>query len=113
MLLVTTANGCEDTIQKTVTVHPDFAVYAPNAFTPNGDGLNDFFQVKGLGIKTYLLQIYSRWGDLIYESNNLEDQWDGKYNGEFVETGTYAFTIKYESMLNKDYSLEGTVTVMR
>lgn len=113
LLLVTTANGCEDTIQKTVTVHPDFAVYAPNAFTPNGDGLNDFFQVKGLGIKTYLLQIYSRWGDLIYESNNLEDQWDGKFNGEFVETGTYAYTIKYESMLNKNYSLEGTVTVMR
>jgi hypothetical protein len=50
---------------------------------------------------------------MIYESTNLEDQWDGKFNGEYVEPGTYAYTIKYESMLDKNYSLEGTVTVMR
>lgn len=113
LLLITTANGCEDTIQKTVLVHPDFAVYAPNAFTPNGDGLNDVFEIKGLGIKQYLLQVYSRWGEMIYESTNLENQWDGKFNGEFVEPGTYAYTIKYKSMLDKDYTKEGTVTVMK
>lgn len=112
-LLVTTANGCEHETEKEVVVHPDFAVHAPNAFTPNGDGLNDVFDVKGVGIKVYLLQIYSRWGDLMYESNNLEDQWDGKFNGELVPDGTYVYTINYKSMLDKDYVKKGTVTVTR
>ena len=111
LLIVTTSNGCENEILKEVTIHPDFSVYAPNAFTPNGDGLNDFFEVKGLGIKTYLLQVYSRWGDLMYESNNLEDQWDGKFNGKLVPVGTYVYVANYRSMIDKDYTKEGTVTV--
>jgi gliding motility-associated-like protein len=112
-LLITTSNGCTDEIEKEVLIHPDFAVYAPNAFTPNGDGLNDYFEIKGIGIKQYLLQVYSRWGEVIYESTNLEEQWDGKFNGDFVSPGTYVFTINYTSMLDKDFTDKGTVTVMR
>ncbi len=112
-LLITTSNGCESEMQKEVIVHPDFAVYAPSAFTPNGDGLNDVFEVKGIGIKQYLMQVFSRWGEMIYESNNLENHWDGKFNGEFVSPGTYVYTVNYKSMLDKDYTLKGTVTVMK
>ena len=100
-------------IEKEVIVHPDIAVHAPNAFTPNGDGLNDVFEIKGVGINEYLLQVYSRWGELIYESKNLEDQWDGKFNGELVPAGTYVYTINYKSMLNRDYNKKGSVTVVR
>ena len=112
VLVTTTSNGCENTTEKTVTIHPDLAVYAPNAFTPNGDGLNDFFEVKGLGIKKYKLQIYSRWGELIYESENLEDQWDGTFNGKKVPADTYIYNIYYTSMVDKSSTLKGTVTVM-
>ncbi len=112
-LVTTSANGCENTTEKEVLIHPDFAVYAPNAFTPNDDGLNDVFEVKGLGIKHFQLQIYSRWGELIYESDNLEEQWDGTFNGNKVPAGTYVYKINYTSMIDKDYDLEGTVTVMR
>ena len=112
ILVTSTVNGCEHTSQKEVTIHPDFAVYAPNAFSPNGDGLNDVFEVKGIGISQYLLQIFSRWGELMYESKNLEDQWDGTFDGKKVPAATYVYKINYTSMINKDYDLEGTVTVM-
>ncbi|HEY9113923.1 MAG TPA: PKD domain-containing protein [Bacteroidales bacterium] len=111
-LIVTTAAGCENESTQEVTVFPNFAVYAPSAFTPNGDGKNDLFEVKGIGIKNYHLQIYSRWGELIYESFNLEEMWDGKVDGTLVESATYAFLIKYQSMLGKDADVKGTVTVM-
>ena len=113
LLLVTTPNGCENTSEKEVIIHPDIALYAPNAFTPNGDGLNDVFDVKGVAVNKYLLQIFSRWGDLIYESKNLEEQWDGKFNGELVPAGTYVYTINYTNMLNKEYTKKGSVTVVR
>ncbi|NOY51733.1 MAG: PKD domain-containing protein [Chlorobi bacterium] len=110
---IITANGCSSNMEKELTIHPDFVVYAPNAFSPNGDGMNDFFEIKGIGLKAYNLQVFSRWGELIFESNNIEDQWDGKYNGDFVPTGTYVYTIKYTSMLDKDKVLEGSVTVLK
>lgn len=110
---IITENGCESSTEMNVTVHPDFVVYAPSVFSPNGDGLNDVFEIKGIGLKKFNLQVFSRWGELIFESTNIEDQWDGKYNGEFVPTGTYVYTIKYTSMLDKDKVLEGTVTVLK
>lgn len=112
-LITTTTNGCQHEVSKDVVIHPDLAVYAPNAFTPNGDGKNDDFEVKGTGVNSYLLQIYSRWGELVYESTNLEDKWDGTYNGSLVPTGTYVYSINYRSMIDKDYKLHGTVTVIR
>jgi len=111
-LLATTNAGCENESSAEVTVFPNFAVYAPSAFTPNGDGKNDFFEVKGIGIQNYHLQVYSRWGQLIYESFNLEEMWDGKVNGALVESASYAFLINYQSMLGKEATVKGTVTVM-
>ncbi|MFA5417397.1 MAG: gliding motility-associated C-terminal domain-containing protein, partial [Bacteroidales bacterium] len=93
--------------------HPDFAVYAPSAFTPNGDGKNDVFEIKGTGIKTLQIQIYSRWGELIFESNDMLKQWDGTINGNPAPTGTYVYQISYTSMINLSYSYKGTVTLVR
>lgn len=112
-LEVVNNNGCEDTISKKVIIHPDFAVYAPTAFTPNGDGKNDSFEVKGIGIKTYQIQIYSRWGELIYESKNLSDQWDGTIKGTPAPAGSYVYKITYRSMIDLDYTTQGTVTLIR
>jgi len=113
VLITSTPNGCENTMEKEVIVHPNFAVYPPTAFTPNGDGLNDKFEVKGVGIKQFKIQIFSRWGDLIYEANNLEDYWDGTgSDGKLVPPGTYVYTIFYTSMLDHDYTKKGSVTVM-
>ncbi|MBC8553991.1 MAG: choice-of-anchor L domain-containing protein [Candidatus Brocadiales bacterium] len=112
-LFATTSNGCQNNVSKNVTIHPDFAVFPPNAFTPNGDGENDTFEIKGAGISQYLLQVYSRWGELIFESTSLENHWDGTYNGNLVAIGTYVYSINYRSMLNREYTINGTVTVIR
>lgn len=109
ILIASTENGCEDSTSFKVTVHPDFAVFIPNAFTPNGDGLNDTFKVKGVGVKEYNLQIYSRWGKKVYESNNLEDEWDAVD----VPGGTYVYVIHAKTLLDNPIEEKGTVTVVK
>lgn len=74
-------------------VIPPVSIYIPNAFTPNGDGLNDMFGVKGEGIRDYHLYIYNRWGEMIWESSNPHQQWDGKKDGRMAETGVYVYKL--------------------
>jgi len=62
MLLVQNSYGCIDTITRIVKVIPEFVMYVPNAFTPNADGINDFFTIAGLGIEDAIISIYNRWG---------------------------------------------------
>jgi len=112
-LIATTSFGCIDSTSKSVTIHPDFAVFPPNAFTPNGDGENDFFVVNGTGISAYAIRIYSRWGELMFESQDITDHWDGSYKGSQVPPGTYVYKINYRSMIDRDYSINGTVTIIR
>ncbi|HRD40555.1 MAG TPA: gliding motility-associated C-terminal domain-containing protein, partial [Bacteroidia bacterium] len=75
-LVVKSDKGCIDTITKIIVVGEDFGIYIPNAFTPNGDGLNDFFQPKGFGIKDYELEIFDRWGERIFNTKVFEEGWD-------------------------------------
>jgi gliding motility-associated-like protein len=72
---------------------PPLHLYIPSAFSPNGDGLNDNFGVKGEGVKNYRLLIYNRWGEIIFESTNPKQEWDGKYAGNKVEQGTYVYQL--------------------
>lgn len=75
-------------------------LYVPNAFSPNGDGQNDFFTVFGEAVLEYDIRIFNRWGQVVYASNdagavnNPEAGWDGRFRGEDQETGTYIFTIQ-------------------
>jgi gliding motility-associated-like protein len=72
---------------------PPLSIYIPSAFTPNNDGMNDTFGVKGEGIKDFRILVYNRWGEVIFESTNAKMQWDGKYKGTPVEQGTYVYQV--------------------
>lgn len=85
-------------------VIPPVSIYIPNAFTPNGDGLNDSFGVKGEGIRDYHLYIYNRWGVMIWESANPHQTWDGIYEGRPAEQGVYVY-----KLLAKGYGEKGKV----
>lgn len=111
-MLTVSPNGCENSDEKEVTIHPDANVFPPNAFTPDGDGINDVFEIKGIGINKYSIKIYSRWGELLFESYNIEDQWDGRWKGQLVAKGTYAYLIAYESVVGKSFYKRGTVTII-
>ncbi len=90
-------------------VSPPLSMYIPSAFSPNGDGINDMFGVKGEGIKDFQILIYNRWGEVIFETTEARKQWDGKYNGNPVEQGTYVYKL-FASGVKKPRT--GAVTVI-
>lgn len=96
----------------TAEVAPPAVLFVPNAFTPNGDGLNDAFGAKGNGIIEYNIQIFNRWGELVFESNDINGQWDGTYKGEKAEMGAYAYNITAYGAKTNRISKSGSVTLL-
>ena len=86
--------------------------FAPNAFTPNYDGYNDVFQLKGRGISDMKWQVFNRWGQVLYEGHSLEDSWDGRHNGRFVAPGVYTYIVRYKTVEGKDEVMKGVVAVV-
>lgn len=85
----------------------DCILYAPNSFTPNGDGLNDVFLAYGCGdITITSLQIFNRWGEVIYRTTTQPFQWDGYYQDTLCETGVYAWSIQYRLSRGRKVRLE-------
>jgi gliding motility-associated-like protein len=95
----------------------DPAIAAPNAFTPNGDGRNDVFQVKAENIQNFQIYVYDRWGTLLFESKDLQQGWDGKFNGELCPAGAYVWMAVYdvydESGRKKTENVKGTLVLLR
>lgn len=84
---------------------PTCNVYIPNAFTPNSDGLNDtFFPVASCEFLDYSLHVYNRWGELIFESDRIDEGWDGYHKGEIAPSGIYTYIFTYR--LNRGYRNE-------
>jgi gliding motility-associated-like protein len=109
MLTVTDANGCQDDVTGTVVINGIYLFYAPNSFTPDGDGINDVFRPYGEGIdfSQYTMKIYDRWGELLYDISNAERGWDGTYKGKPVKAGTYIWKIvakeDYGTIIHDNY----------
>jgi gliding motility-associated-like protein len=82
-LVAISSNGCRDIASQLVEITPDFALYIPNTFTPDGNGLNDMFQPMGVGIdeENYRMDIFDRWGENIFTSNSFRKGWDGTVKG--------------------------------
>jgi len=107
-LLVENIYGCQDSTTSTVIIQPDWSIYIPNAFTPNGDGTNDFFAPKAYGLLEYEMLIFNRWGDLIFTTSNLSIGWDGRVqdgSGELCPQDVYVYkiSIKTNTFLKKTY----------
>jgi len=96
MLEVRNEYGCIDTVFKIVTIEEDMNVFIPNTFTPNDDNINDVFNVKGLGLKTegYLMEIFDRWGTLVYSSKDINKGWDGTIKGVKAAEGVYIYSVR-------------------
>ncbi len=111
ILVVTDNIGCKDTIVKEVI--PPMVLFAPNSFTPNNDGINDFFTIKGTGIASATLYIFNRWGELLYETNDLTKGWDGTYQGQDVELGIYVWKAVIIGHNGKKVEKTGLVNLLR
>ena len=90
-----------------------WGLYVPNAFTPNNSPPNDLFEIVENGVTLTQLQIFNRWGALIYEAYSVDDPWDGTFNGQEVQEGAYVYLIRYRDRQGESGTLKGTVTVIR
>ena len=89
--------------------------YLPNSFSPNGDGINDVLQLlTDCELQFFEMEVYDRWGSLVFETTDVRQAWDGTANGELLETGVYLWTVRYQ-FLEQEFLVERveTVTVVR
>lgn len=115
-LIVTSEQGCKDTLTQPLIVYPEVALYAPNTFTPDGDEFNQTWQVhmEGIDIYSFHLQIFNRWGEKVFESRDMDVPWDGTYNGKPVPSGAYTWVIAAKDRLNDSkYEWNGTLNILR
>ena len=90
-----------------------FRLFVPNAFSPNEDGINDLFMPVGIFIKDYNMQIYNRWGEKIFESNDIHQGWDGKYKNDYCPAGVYVYQIVVRTAEGKNKKVTGSVHLLR
>ncbi len=110
---ITTANGCVTTASITLMVVPPQHI-VPNAFTPNGDGRNDFFNVVSKGsIEIIQFRVYNRWGKLIYDNEDPNNGWDGTDNGTPAPSDVYVYYIVIRYPDGREFVEQGDVTLIR
>ncbi len=113
ILIYTDNYGCSASDDIVVNVLPVGDIFWPNAFTPNGDGNNDIFLPFGIGVKQINWQMFNRWGEKVFESNNFFFGCDGTYKAQPLPTGVYVYNAKLVMMNNKERKYKGSVTLIR
>ena len=112
-LHVTNIAGCEDIHEDVVVVNP---FYIPNAFTPNGDGVNDLFYYSGydLDVANYNMQVFNRWGQLVFSGENENDTWNGETkDGTVAPQGTYVYRLQVKTKGGQEHTFNGQVNLLR
>jgi len=96
MVVVKNEFGCVDSVFKVITVEEDVNVFIPNTFSPNDDNVNDVFNIKGLGLKSegYYMEVFDRWGTLLYATKDINKGWDGTVKGLKASEGVYVYKVK-------------------
>jgi len=118
ILIASNEFGCADTMPREVVIMPDVIVYIPNAFTPGNTGppSNNIFKAYVQGVMSFEIKIYDRWGQLMYQSDNLETHgWPGTYLGsaEMAPMDVYVYTVKVKGLDGIDYKYTGSVSLLR
>ena len=112
-LIATDQKGCVDSISKWINIAPERYIYLPNSFTPDGDGLNEYFYGRFIGLMSARFYIFNRWGEQVFFSDELNFVWDATYEGTPVQDGTYTWYLIYEIEKGIYEDLSGHVNVIR
>lgn len=114
-LYVQDIKGCFDsTYNLTVYVIPPSFISMPQSFTPNGDGVNDIVYVQGWLLESLQeFRIFNRWGEMIFSTNNMDEGWDGKYNGKLQKSDTYVYKVRATGVDGEEVSLEGYLNLVK
>ena len=115
-IVITDSTGCSNLNSVEVLdleIDCDFFVYVPNAFTPNGDGNNDVFFVNAKGVGSLSVKIYNRWGNKVFEINEVNDVWDGTYKGKKQNTAVFVYVLEATFLNGKTVTESGNVNLIR
>lgn len=109
--------GCRDTVMHKIEILPEYALYIPNTFTPDGNNVNDIFQPKGVGIdeSSYKMYIFDRWGEIVFTSDEFQKGWDGSVKGsaaKVAEQGVYVYKILVKDMQGNVHQYIGHVNCL-
>jgi gliding motility-associated-like protein len=110
-LVMQDTSGCVDTVLNVVWVNPDLRVLIPSAFTPNGDGLNDVWEIQGQGMEELSFIIFDRWGGKVFDNGNTVN--NNKWEGKEMPQGVYSYKIEAKSFSGKLYNKYGSITLIR
>ncbi|MFM2227593.1 MAG: hypothetical protein RL664_936 [Bacteroidota bacterium] len=113
-LNVTNHIGCTASNSYTISFPP--MTFIPNSFTPNNDGLNDVFMIEASSVLSFEIQIFNRWGELVYHSTDIHDAWVGDHRGSnetYCPNGTYSYIAKIDGYNGEAEVLKGTITLVR
>ena len=112
--IVSSNTLCPGVDSVTVNVEPVGGIFIPNAFSPNNDGIQDVYRVLGSGFELLSFKVFNRYGQLMFETNDVNDGWDGIYKTEYQEMGVYSYFVEYipnTELVTK--KLAGNVTLVR
>lgn len=114
-LVIENAYGCEDSVIVEVYVDGFYTLYLPSTFSPNGDGKNDVFIIRGTGLISdkYELTIYARNGQVVFKTNDLEKGWDGTFGGAPAKADSYVYDIYFMDYKFKSHQKRGVFTIVR
>jgi gliding motility-associated-like protein len=115
-LYVENQNGCSDTVSGTQIVEGEYALFLPNSFTPNGDGMNDNFYPVGdkISVENYSFKIFNRWGEMVFNTTDFGASWDGEYKGSQVASDAYIWKIDLvDASSGETKNFKGYVLVSR
>ena len=114
-LTVSNNEGCADTVSHTIIIEPEFVLYIPNAFTPDNDGINDFFAPQGIEFYDFEMEIYNRWGEKIYYTTDTDKPWDGRAKGEIEisKQDVYVYKIWVKDFKKQVHYYVGNVTLLK
>jgi len=109
--------GCANTDSITIYINDIICaepyIYIPNAFTPNGDGINDVLFVYGDVITEMYFAIFNRWGQIVFESDNIYEGWDGKFNGNELDPAVFDYYLKATCVGKETFEKKGNITLIR
>lgn len=112
LLQATSNKGCVNTDDVCITVNKEYGIFIPNSFTPNNDGLNEVFSIEGFGIRSYHLEIFDRWGTLIFVSSDTMQGWDGKYKNVRAKNDVYVYKAVITTITDQVLEKVGHVTLI-
>jgi gliding motility-associated-like protein len=105
--------GCPHTKCLPISPRVINIIDVPTGFSPNGDGINDYIQVRGYGVKEYSFKIFNRWGEMVFQSTNINDKWDGSYKGKIQDIDAFSYLLQVTFTDNSLSVKKGNITLLQ